>query len=73
MCIRDRSGDALAVAHRVMNAHRAMLDALSAEERHSTGTPWDLSLIHLYHWIECQEKPQRMLSDPYRKPTQVGG
>lgn len=26
-----------------------------------------------YHQIECQEKPRRMLSDPYRKPTQVGG
>ena len=25
-----------------MNAHREMLDALSAEERHSAGTPWDL-------------------------------
>lgn len=26
-----------------------------------------------HHRIECQEKPQHMLSDPYRKPTQVGG
>lgn len=23
--------------------------------------------------IECQEKPCRMLRNPYRKPTQVGG
>lgn len=36
------SGDALAVANRVMGAHREMLDALSAEEKHSAGTPWDL-------------------------------
>lgn len=36
------AGDTLTVANRVMGAHREMLDALSAEERHSAGTPWDL-------------------------------
>lgn len=36
------AGDALALANRVMDTHREMLDALSAEERHSAGTPWDL-------------------------------
>ena len=26
-----------------------------------------------HHLKPCLEKPLRMLSDPYRKPTQVGG
>ncbi len=26
-----------------------------------------------YYRTLCQEKIRRMLSDPYRKPTQVGG
>ena len=36
------AGDTLAVANRVMNTHREMLDALSAEEKHSSGSPWEL-------------------------------
>ena len=67
------SGDALAVANRVMNAHREMLDALSAEERHSTGTPWDLQqgsplqfndgpgnrTRHVHRHLPVEERPQR--------------
>lgn len=36
------AGDTLAVANRVMADHREMLDALSAEEKHSSGSPWEL-------------------------------
>lgn len=36
------SGSPLAVADRVMNVYREVLDALSAEEMHSAGTPWEL-------------------------------
>ena len=36
------AGDTLAVANRVMNTHREMLDALSAEEKYSSGISWEL-------------------------------
>lgn len=34
-------GDTLAVANRVMNTHRGMLNALSAEKKHLSGIPWE--------------------------------
>ena len=36
------AGDTLAGANRVKNSHREMLDALGAEEKHSSGSPWEL-------------------------------